>query len=92
MAWREQLNTPDMRDAKARQERRLVFSSATEVVPDGQGRILIPDFLRDYAGINGNVIFAGIDSYIEIWDAKRWAELRNGFTEVAVDAFKSLGR
>ena len=50
--------------------------------PDGQGRILIPAKLREYAGLTREVVVIGSFDRAEIWDAERWAAVEN-------DAFAS---
>lgn len=52
---------------------RLMLSGAADVEFDSQGRILIPDYLRAYAGLERQVIIAGLYSRAEIWDVDRWA-------------------
>ncbi len=69
---------------EARRFNRLFFSGAVEVVPDGQGRILLPKYLKDYAGIKKDVIVTGISNRIEIWDKGEW----NKFYEDAKDSFE----
>jgi len=61
---------------KARVLRRLLFSGASNVLPDRQGRILIPAYLREYANINGQVIIAGLNTYVELWDAEAWYRVK----------------
>lgn len=51
---------------------RLMLAGAMDVRIDIQGRILVPDYLRDYAGLKKQVIIAGLYNRIEIWDAKIW--------------------
>ncbi len=58
-----------------RRIRRMFFSSGTEIKPDGQGRVNIPQALRKFAELDGNVIVTGADTYIEIWNADKWAEM-----------------
>ena len=58
----------------ARAYTRLVFGSAAEVVPDKMGRILVPSFLREYAGIDEEAIVVGVNTYVEIWSPVRWRE------------------
>lgn len=70
----------EVREAAKRGEReraaaRSFFAGAAEVVPDKQGRVAIPPSLREYAGLEGEVVLAGVFSRIEIWDAARWTEL-----------------
>lgn len=57
---------------------REVVSSAAEVETDKQGRILIPTGLREHAGINKDVVLAGVIDKIEIWDKLRWEEATGG--------------
>jgi len=58
----------------ARRFNRFYFSGAVEVVPDKQGRILIPNYLKEFAGIKRDVMILGVSSRIEIWDKARWQE------------------
>lgn len=63
-------------DESVRAFRRRVFSGAIDLNPDRQGRILLPQYLRDFAGINGEVIVAGNFNYLEIWSATAWNRVR----------------
>jgi MraZ protein len=51
---------------------RVFISAAVEVPVDKAGRVLVPPTLRDYAGIEKNVILVGMTSRIEIWSKERW--------------------
>ena len=59
--------------AKSANIRRVLFSGAGELNPDKQGRVLIPQHLREYAGLEKDVAFIGTSNRAEIWDAQRWA-------------------
>ena len=63
-------------DESVRAFRRRVFSGAIDLVPDRQGRILLPPYLRDFAGIDGEVVIAGMYSYLEIWGTEAWQDVR----------------
>lgn len=52
--------------------RRLLFSRATECSLDKQGRILIPQNLREHAGLSGDTYLVGNDNKIEIWYPGKW--------------------
>ncbi len=80
-------------DPSARALQRLFFSGAQEVTPDRQGRILIPPYLREYAGIENDVIIAGMQSYVEIWSPAAWSsELKSvQDTRANADAWRALG-
>ena len=52
----------------ARAYSRLIFGGAAEVSLDKLGRILVPAFLREYAGIGEQAVLVGVNAYIEVWD------------------------
>ena len=54
---------------------RPLFANAVDCEPDGQGRILIPTKLREYANLQKEVVVIGSFDRAEIWNAQRWAEL-----------------
>lgn len=62
------------RGNRERQAARLYFAGASEVNVDRQGRVAIPQHLREYAGLERDVIVTGAFDRIELWDAERWAE------------------
>lgn len=72
----KQVSALPMTDRRARAFRRLVFANASNVIPDRQGRVLIPPRLREYAGLDGEVVITGIDTYIEVWNPQAWSEER----------------
>lgn len=51
---------------------RFMLAGASEVRLDKLGRILVPDYLKQYAGLKKNVIIAGVHSRLEIWDEAKW--------------------
>jgi MraZ protein len=55
---------------------RIMLSGAVDAALDKLGRILIPDYLKKYAGLEKNVVILGISNRIEIWDEKKWQEYR----------------
>jgi MraZ protein len=58
--------------ANSRAFARLMLAGATDVELDSQGRILIPDYLRKYAGLSKSVVVAGLYNRIEVWDEAAW--------------------
>ncbi|HMO56398.1 MAG TPA: division/cell wall cluster transcriptional repressor MraZ [Roseiflexaceae bacterium] len=56
----------------ARSLQRLLFSGAADIGFDKQGRVLIPQNLREYAGMRDQVVIAGLNRYFEIWALDRW--------------------
>jgi MraZ protein len=59
-------------DPNARSLRRLLFSTADRVEVDKAGRILIPQFLRTYAGLECALVVVGMGDYFEIWSPEAW--------------------
>ncbi len=59
--------------ANSRAFTRLMLAGASDVELDAQGRILIPDYLRKYAGLKKAVVVAGLYNRIEIWDESSWS-------------------
>ena len=57
---------------EARQFARFFLSGAQPVTVDKQGRILMPQDLRDFAGLEKDVVLAGMGGRIEIWSLERW--------------------
>ena len=51
---------------------RLLLSGASEVELDQLGRVLIPDYLKEYANLDKQVVVAGLFNRLEIWDQKAW--------------------
>ncbi|MCH3971529.1 MAG: division/cell wall cluster transcriptional repressor MraZ [Oscillospiraceae bacterium] len=67
--------------SKARGLQRFFFSGAAEVTPDKQGRILIPQPLRDHANLTKDVTFIGASSRAEIWNTDAWNAFNENLTE-----------
>ena len=70
--------------SQARQLQRFFFSGAAEVEPDKQGRILIPQPLRDYASIEKDVTFIGTGDRAEIWSTECWTQFNDNLTEGSI--------
>src|SRR5512134_124608 len=93
----EKLSSVSSVDRKLNTFLRFFVGGAVEVVPDKQGRILIPPSLRTYAGLDKDVVITGMLTRIEIWAADRWAaEAGRCEKEMLVDpemaqAIRSIG-
>lgn len=78
----------------AREFVRLMLSGAVDVGLDKLGRILIPDYLKEYASLKKNVAILGLSNKIEIWDEQGWQNFKKK-TETAVgdiaERLKELG-
>jgi len=70
----EKLATTSMGSKDARDLNRFFLSGATEVELDSAGRILIPDYLKEFAILKDKIIFAGLYNRAEIWNEKEWSK------------------
>lgn len=73
--WRElaeKLGTMPIGESHTRSFVRLMLAGATDTMMDSQGRVLVPDYLKEYAGLDKNVVVAGLYNRLEIWDDKKW--------------------
>lgn len=68
----EKLGQLSMGQADTRSFARLMLSGAVEVDFDNLGRVLIPDYLKNYADLKKRIIVAGVLDRLEIWDEEKW--------------------
>lgn len=76
--------------SKLRRLNRALFASAFTREIDGQGRIALPVPLREYAGITDEVVFAGVNTSIEIWGKAQWLSEKTESQEQAWQILESL--
>lgn len=86
------LGTLPVGESATRSFIRLMLAGAVDVEVDKQGRILIPDFLKSYAGLGRNVIVAGIYNRLEIWDEKKWQEYKKKAEKNTDEIAEQLGK
>ena len=72
-ALADKLSELPISQAQARAFSRLMLAGAMDVTLDRQGRIVVPDYLKSYAGLTKRVVVAGVLNRLEIWDEKIWA-------------------
>lgn len=65
----------------ARNLQRLLVGHATEVEMDGQGRVLLPPALRDFARLDKRVVLIGQGNKFELWDEERWSNHSEGWLD-----------
>ena len=70
---------------QARLLQRLLIGHATELEMDGQGRILLPTMLRDFAGLKKKAVLIGQGKKLEIWDENTWTENQEGWMTAVQD-------
>ncbi len=82
----------NIREGQARLDAmRAPASAADSAKPDTQGRIVIPQRLREFAGLSTNVVVIGAFDHIEIWDAERWRTSRPELDQSLFDAVTGKG-
>lgn len=88
--WRTQeakFKSKPFTKTQTRKFNRLFFSGAAEIIPDKQGRMLIPNYLKQFADIKRDVVLVGVSSRIEIWSQDKWQDYyrssRESFDEIA---------
>jgi MraZ protein len=81
----EGLRAGPVTDKRVRDYIRVFFASASDEVPDKQGRIMIPTALREYAGLDRDCVVIGANTRLEVWDARAW----DSYLATQEDAFSA---
>ena len=68
----DKLGALTISQAEARSFTRMILAGAMEVSLDKLGRILVPDYLKEYSGLKKNVVICGLSNRLEIWDSEKW--------------------
>ena len=74
-AWEtfaRKLNELPLSKASGRNFGRFIFSGASEIELDNLGRVLIPEYLKQHAGLKKDVMVVGTGERLELWDSERW--------------------
>ncbi|MEK7066177.1 MAG: division/cell wall cluster transcriptional repressor MraZ [Patescibacteria group bacterium] len=87
----EKLGGLSMGQADSRGFNRFMLAGATLVELDSVGRMLIPDFLKDFAGLKEKVVIIGVHTRLEIWDEEKWAVYKSKVTGEADKLAEKLG-
>jgi MraZ protein len=80
-----------MAQSNSRAFSRLMLAGAMDVELDKQGRILIPDYLREYAGLKKEIVVAGIYNRMEIWNKDKWNEYKTKTESESDEIAEKLG-
>lgn len=92
--WRKVATTltTSIAPSKLRRLNRAIFATAFSVEVDGQGRIALPTSLRQHAEIKDEVVIAGVNNYLELWDKERWEAEKAISQEQAAQIIETLER
>ena len=88
----EKLGTLPMGESSTRSFVRLMLAGAVDSDVDSQGRILLPEYLKEYAGLDRAVTVAGLFNRLEIWDDAKWKEYRNKAEKNSDEVAEQLGK
>lgn len=87
----EKLSHLPINQADSRAFSRMMLAGASSIEIDSQGRILLPDYLRAYGGIQGKAVVVGIYNRAEIWDEERWQRYRANIEKKTDEIAERLG-
>jgi MraZ protein len=89
----EKLSALPVVDAQAGILRRMLFSNANDITPDKQFRVVVPQPLREYAGISEHAIIVGVGKWAEVWSPAAWRVQQEAILKQAQDteALRRLG-
>ncbi len=90
----EKLRNAPVTDKSSRDYLRVLFSGASDQLPDRQGRITIPSTLRTYAGLQRDCVVIGANTRLEIWDSQAWdtylAAQEDSFAEASQEVLPGI--
>ncbi|MEG1886836.1 MAG: division/cell wall cluster transcriptional repressor MraZ [Oscillospiraceae bacterium] len=69
---------------KASKVRRFLYVGATKLECDAQGRVLLPQNLREYAGLDGESSILGMSTHLEIWNSEAWSTENEQYTPESI--------
>jgi MraZ protein len=87
----QKLSQLPISQAKARAFSRLMLAGAMDVDFDSQGRIMLPEYLRKFAGLQKKTIVAGLYDRLEIWDEEAWDKYKEGTEKESAEIAEALG-
>lgn len=75
---------------KSRAFARLMLAGASDALLDRQGRCILPEYLRQYAGIKEKVVVAGLYNRLELWNESAWSAYKKATEDASDDIAESL--
>ena len=89
-ALEAKLRALPLSNKEARQFVRVFFAGASECRPDGQGRVLLPASLREYAGLDREGMIVGVSTRVEVWKPEIWDSYLHDTEEAIGDIAERL--
>ena len=87
----QKLGNLPVSQGEARSFARHLLASAMEAAPDKLGRILIPDYLKEYADLKKNVVICGLSNRLEVWDEQKWTAYTKNAEKGVEEIVSKLG-
>ena len=81
-----QIQRTSLGNKAAREYLRVFLSGATDEIPDKQGRVLVPQMLRDYANLGSDIVVIGVGTRAEIWNREAW----ESYLETKEEAYSDI--
>ena len=88
----EKLGNMPVGERSTRSFVRLMLAGAVDVDLDSQGRILVPEYLKQYSKIDKNVVIAGLFNRLELWDENQWGKYKISAEESQDEIAEQLGK
>ena len=87
----EKLSKLPISQSKSRAFARMMLAGAMDVKIDKQGRIVLPEYLREYAKVNKKSVIAGVYNRLEIWNEEEWKKYKNNIESESTEIANELG-
>ncbi len=87
----EKITALPLAQSNSRAFARLMLAGASDVTLDVQGRILIPEYLREYAGLKKQAVVAGVYNRAEVWDKETWDRYKEKTESASDEIAEKLG-
>ncbi len=87
----EKLAAMPISQSKSRAFSRLMLAGAMDVSLDKQGRVMLPEYLREYASVNKKVVVTGLYDRLEIWDEAAWSSYKATTEKESNEIAEALG-
>jgi MraZ protein len=87
----ERLSELGMGQSATRGFSRFMLAGASDVEVDGAGRVLVPEYLKEFAKLGTTVVVAGVASRVEIWNEKSWSDYKKKIEKEADALAENLG-
>lgn len=87
----DKLSSLPISQAKSRAFARLMLAGAMDLKLDSQGRVVLPDYLRKFAGMKKKVVITGLYNRLEIWDEAKWNSYQTQNEKSSKDIAEAMG-